>query len=240
MLTRTPAIVLSTVKYGEADLIARLYTRELGTQSYMLKGVRKSRKGKLRIAFFQPLTQLDIVTQHKGKGSLEYIKEAHVAPAYDTIHTDIIKSSIVMFFSEILTQLLTEQQPDEYLYDYVSSIFQFLDQTDTVANFSIKTLLDLTSHMGFQPDMETIDLPYFNLLDGSFDNNSVLPHHATIEESILIKQFLGTNFAAINEIKMNREERNSLLNLVIDYFQIHLHVFKKPTSLTILKQLFDT
>lgn len=52
MLTRTPAIVLSTVKYGEADLIARLYTRELGTQSYMLKGVRKSRKGKLRIAFF--------------------------------------------------------------------------------------------------------------------------------------------------------------------------------------------
>ncbi|MEP5133031.1 DNA repair protein RecO, partial [Nonlabens ulvanivorans] len=54
MLTRTPAIVLSTVKYGEADLIARLYTRELGTQSYMLKGVRKSRKGKLRIAFFQP------------------------------------------------------------------------------------------------------------------------------------------------------------------------------------------
>ncbi|MEP2967957.1 DNA repair protein RecO, partial [Nonlabens ulvanivorans] len=163
MLTRTPAIVLSTVKYGEADLIARLYTRELGTQSYMLKGVRKSRKGKLRIAFFQPLTQLDIVTQHKGKGSLEYIKEAHVTPAYDTIHTDIIKSSIVMFFSEILTQLLTEQQPDEYLYDYVSSIFQFLDQTDTVANFSIKTLLDLTSHMGFQPDMETIDLPYFNL-----------------------------------------------------------------------------
>lgn len=240
MLTRTPAIVLSTVKYGEADLIARLYTRELGAQSYMLKGVRKSRKGKLRVSYFQPLIQLDIVTQHKGKGSLEYIKEAHVTPAYDTIHTDIIKSSIVMFFSEILTQLLTEQQPDADLYDYLSSIFQFLDQTDAVANFSIKTLLDLTSHMGFQPDMETIDLPYFNLLDGSFDNNGVLPHHATIEESILIKQFLGTNFAAINEIKMNREERNSLLNLVIDYFQIHLHVFKKPTSLTILKQLFDS
>lgn len=240
MLTRTPAIVLSTIKYGEADLIARLYTRELGTQSYMLKGVRKSRKGKLRISYFQPLIQLDIVTQHKGKGSLEYIKEAHVTPAYDTIYTDIVKSSVVMFFSEMLTQLLTEQQPDANLYDYLSSIFQFLDQSDAVANFSIKTLLDLTAHMGFQPDVETIDFPYFNLLDGSFDNNGVLPHHATIEESNLIKLFLGTNFAAINEIKMNREERNSLLNLVIDYFQIHLHVFKKPTSLTILKQLFDS
>lgn len=239
MLTRTPAIVLSTIKYSEADLIARLYTRELGTQSYMLKGVRKSRKGKLRISYFQPLTQLEIETQHKGKGALEYIKEARVTTAYNTIHTDIVKSSVVMFFSEVLTQLLTEQQPDADLYDYLSNIFQFLDQTDAVANFSIKTLLDLSTHMGFQPDMDTTDYPYFNLLDGSFDNNGMLPHHATIEESALIKQFLGTNFAQINEIKMNREERNSLLNLVIDYFQIHLHVFKKPTSLTILKQLFD-
>ncbi|EAS20901.1 DNA repair protein RecO [Nonlabens mediterrranea] len=240
MLTRTPAIVLSTIKYGEADLIARLYTKELGTQSYMLKGVRKSRKGKLRVSYFQPLVQLEIVTHHKGKGSLEYIKEAQVTPAYDTIHTDIVKSSVVMFFSEILTQLLTEQQPDSELYEYLSSIFQFLDQIDAVANFSIKTLIDLTSYMGFQPDLETVDLPYFNLLDGTFDTNGLLPHHATIEESVLIKQFLGTNFAAIHQIKMNREERNSLLNLVIDYFQIHLHVFKKPTSLTILKQLFDT
>ena len=117
MLTRTPAIVLSTVKYSEADLIARLYTRELGRQSYMLKGVRKSRKGKLRISYFQPLIQLEIETQHKGKGSLEYIKEAHVTPVYDAIHTDIIKSSVVLFFSEVLTQLLTEQQPDGDLYD---------------------------------------------------------------------------------------------------------------------------
>lgn len=240
MLTRTPAIVLSTVKYSEADLIARLYTRELGTQSYMLKGVRKSRKGKLRASYFQPLVQLEIQTNHKGKGALEYIKDAHVSPAYDTIHTDIVKSSVVMFFSEVLTQILTEQQPDADLYDYLSSIFQFLDQSTVVANFSIKTLIDLTMFMGFQPDMETIDHPYFNLLDGSFDNNGMLPHHATQEESNLIKQFLGTNFDKINQIKMNREERNALLNLVIDYFQIHLHVFKKPTSLTILKQLFDS
>lgn len=239
MLTHTPAIVLSTIKYSEADLIARLYTRELGTQSYMLKGVRKSRKGKLRISYFQPLTQLEIETQHKGKNSLEYIKEAQVVPTYETIHTDIIKSSIVMFFSETLTQLLVEQEPDQDLYDYISSIFQFLDQTDHVANFSIKTLLDLSIRMGFQPDTGTIDFPYFNLMDGTFDNNGLLPHHATIEESNLIKQFLGMNFDEISQIKMNREQRNSLLNLVIDYFQIHLHVFKKPMSLTILKQLFD-
>ncbi|WP_298950842.1 DNA repair protein RecO [uncultured Nonlabens sp.] len=239
MLIKTQAIVLSSLKYGESDLITRLYTKELGTQSYILKGVRKSRKGKLRISFFQPLTQLELETQHKGKGALEYIKEARVLFPYQNIHTNIIKTSITLFFSEVLSQLLTEQQPDEELFDYVSTAFQFLDQSDQVANFSIKVLLDMTRFLGFQPDVNTIDLPYFNMLNGNFDNNGLQPYHLTDIESNLLKPFLGMKFDQINEVKMNREERNGLLNLVIEYFQIHLQIFKKPNSLSILKQLFD-
>lgn len=240
MIVRTPAIVLSTLKYGESDLIARIYTRELGTQSYMLKGIRKSRKGKLRVSFFQPLTQLQIETQYKGKGTLEYIKDATIAYTYINIPVDIAKSSVALFFGEVLSQLLTEQQPDERLFNYLSTIFEFLDQTDHVANFTIKTLLDISELMGFGMDKTTWDFPYFNMLDGSFDNNGMLPHHLSEEESSLFKAFIGTNFDNIQNIKINRNQRTVLLNLVLDYFKIHLHTFKKPTSLTILKQLFDT
>lgn len=239
MLVTTQAIVLSTIKYGESDLIARLYTRELGTQSYMLKGIRKSKKAKIRASFFQPLTQLVIMTQHKGRGNLEYIKEATVHSPYVNIPTDIIKSSIVLFFSEVLTQLLTEQPADEELFDYLVAIFQYLDESSNTSNFSIKALIDLTSYMGFLIDVETIQYPYFNLLEGNFDTNGLLSHHASEEESYLIKQFLGIKFDELGQIKMKRSQRNEVLNVVIDYFQIHLHVFKKPASLEILKQLFD-
>lgn len=239
MLVHTPGIVLSTVKYGEADLIARIYTKELGTQSFMIKGVRKSRKGAMRVSFFQPLTQLQIVTQFKGKNTLEYIKEASVSPAYDTMHVDIVKSSITLFFSELLTQLLTEQQPDDAFYDYLHVAFVILDQSDKVANFAIKFLLDITSFLGFQPDVTNDSGDYFSLETGSWDNHAMLPNHATLEESKYLKSFLGTHFDAIETIKMSRVERNAVLNVVIDYFQIHLHSFKRPTSLSILKQLFD-
>lgn len=239
MLVKTPAIVLSTLKYSESDIIARLYTKELGTQSFILKGIRKSRKGKLRISYFQPLTQLEIQTEHKGKGSLEYIKDARVIFPYDRVHIDIVKSSITMFFSEVLTQLLTEQQADEDLFEYLSSVLQYLDQSDQVANFSIKMLLDMTRFLGFQPDQSTMHFTYFNMLNGNFDENGLQPHHLTDVESGQLKIFIGTKFDEINEIKMNREDRNSLLNLVIEYFQIHLQTFKKPNSLSILKQLFD-
>ncbi|WP_124978802.1 DNA repair protein RecO [Nonlabens xiamenensis] len=239
MLVRTPAIVLSTIKYAEADLIARLYTRELGAQSYILKGIRKSRKGKLRSAFFQPLVQLEMETQHRGKGQLEYIKEARVHSPYQQIPMDMVKSSIALFFSEVLSQILTELQPDPDLFDYLSTVFQYLDQADQVANFSIKVLVDITAFLGFHPDVESSDKTYFNLLDGKFDQNGLQPHHLSEQESRLLKQFIGTKFDVIEQIKMNREMRTRMLGLVIDYFQVHLQIFKKPNSLSILKQLFD-
>lgn len=239
MLVTTPAIVLSTIKYSDADLIARLYTKELGTQSYMLKGIRKAKKAKLRIAFFQPLTQLQITTYHKGKGSLEYIKEARVAPMYNNIHHHVVKSSILLFFSELLTQILSDQPADKHLYDYLATAFEFLDTSEHTANFAIKTLLDLSGYMGFLIDTQHIENPFFNLLEGTFDTNGMSPHHASELESQFIKEFLGTKFDAIHQIKMKRVQRNELLHVVIDYFQIHLHIFKKPASLEILKQLFD-
>lgn len=240
MLVATPAIVLSSIKYGEADLIVRLYTRSLGTQSFMVKGVRKSRKGAIRISFFQPLTQLAVVTQFKGKGTLEYLKEARVTPVYTSIDRDVIKSSIVLFFSEVLTQILVEQPPDEDLYDYLQTAFQLLDHETQVANFAIKVMLDLTGFLGFQPDVHSVHLPYFNLLNGSFDSNGMLPQHANETESAIVKRFLGINFDKVGVLKLSREERSAVLNLVIQYFQIHLHSFKKPSSLEMLKQLFHS
>ncbi|MGB3590591.1 MAG: DNA repair protein RecO [Nonlabens sp.] len=239
MLVKTQAIVLSTTKYGESDLIARLYTREVGTQSFMLKGVRKSRKGKLRVSLFQPLTQLRLQFNHKNKGQLEYIKEAQLDIFYETVYSHIVKSSIVMFFSEVLSQILKEQQPDPDVYDYLSVAFQYLDQSSELSNFSIKVLVDLTSFLGFAPDMEQSHLPYFDMVNGGFDNDGLQPHHTTDHEASLLKLFIGTKFENVQKIKMNRDQRSRLLHTVIDYFQIHLHAFKKPTSLSFLKQIFD-
>lgn len=235
----SPAIVISSFKYGEADLIVKLYVKSLGLQSFIIKGVRKTRKGKLRVSYFQPLTLLDIETVFKGKGTLEYIKEARVSTMYVSLHSDIIKSSIAMFFSELLTQLLVDQHPDEELYEYLEAVFLKLDQNPIQANFPIKVLLDITTFLGFNPDYSTAQNTYFNLLDGTFDNLGMLPQHATEKESENLKKFLGIIFEDSAAIKMNREDRNLLLNMIIDYLQIHLNQFKKPESLSILNQLFN-
>jgi DNA repair protein RecO (recombination protein O) len=54
-----------------------------------------------------------------------------------------IAKAVAHLWRSFITTSLTEQQPDEQLYTYLSNVFSHLDQTDHVVNFTIKTLLDI-------------------------------------------------------------------------------------------------
>jgi len=77
MLLTTNAIVLSKLKFRDNDLIIKCYTQKEGIVSYLLKGVLKSKKGS-KTAYYQLLTQVQIVTDTKPSRSLQYIKEVKI------------------------------------------------------------------------------------------------------------------------------------------------------------------
>ena len=56
MLVSTEAISLNYVKYSETSIIVKCFTKSDGLKSYLLKGIRTSKKKKINIGFFQPLT----------------------------------------------------------------------------------------------------------------------------------------------------------------------------------------
>ncbi|MCO4823097.1 MAG: recombination protein O N-terminal domain-containing protein, partial [Flavobacteriaceae bacterium] len=97
MLVSTKAIVLSKIRYKDNDLIVKCYTQHFGVKSYLLKNILKSKKGKLKMAYFQPLTLLDIEATHNTNRTLHYIKEVKLYNHYISIHTNILKSSISLF-----------------------------------------------------------------------------------------------------------------------------------------------
>ena len=152
MQVSTRAIVLSAVKYAEADLIVSCYTEDHGLKSYLLRGVRKSKKGKLRTSYFQPLTQLELTAWHRDKGTLERIREVRLAEVYHSIHTDLKKSAIAMFLSEVLRSAIKEEEPNQSKYRYLARSLIWLDRHDRVANFHVLFMLQLTSYLGFYPD----------------------------------------------------------------------------------------
>ena len=239
MQVTTRAIVLSSLKYGDTSLIVKAFTFSDGLQSYLLKGVLSSRRGKLKAAYFQPLMQLEIVANHKHKGTLESIREARVNYPYFSIHNDIIKNSIALFLAETLSRSIGVGEKDEELFKYVEASFQWLDTHDHASNFHLYFLLNLTKYLGFYPDTAGIDAPYFDLQEGKFVTSPGL--NPLIEGNLLLyfKMLLGTNFDGMHTIKMGKKERQDLLQKLVVYFELHLHGFKRPRSLAVLNEVFN-
>lgn len=237
MLLTTNAVVLSKIKYRDNDLIIKCYTQQEGIVSYLLRGVLKSKKGS-KTAYYQLLTQLQLVTDFKPSRSLQYIKEVKINYLYSSLHTNVLKSAIVMFLAEILSSSLQEEEQNDTLFNYIEAALQWLDAQDDFANFHLLFLLNLTKHLGFYPDTSNIEAPFFNIEEGKFQNKKQSNYTISGENLLLLKQLLGTTFDALQSVKINAKQRHSFLNLILVYYELHLGSFRKPKSLQIFNDVF--
>src|SRR3982750_2484428 len=76
---KTQAVVLRSIRYGEADRIVHLYTPHRGRIGAIAKGVRRSRSrfgGRL-----EPFFRLDLIL-HEGRGELLTVTAAETVAAH--------------------------------------------------------------------------------------------------------------------------------------------------------------
>ncbi|WP_103864926.1 DNA repair protein RecO [Aquimarina sp. I32.4] len=239
MIINSSAIVIHSIRYSEADLIVSLFTKTSGLRSYLLKGVLKSKRGKIRASLFQPLTLLEVQAAHKDKGSLERIKEARIKNVYTTLHTDYIKSALVFFISEVLKNSIHEEEANTSLFEYLETALLWLDTNDTIGNFHITFLTKLTQYLGFYPDVSQLELPYFNMQEGVFQATSSNVYCVNGDQVTQFKLFLGTTFEDSMGIGLSKGVRANILAMLLVYFELHLHGFKKPKSLSVLQEIFN-
>lgn len=240
MQVTTKAIVLSALKYGDTSLIVKAFTASDGIKSYLLKGVLSSKKGKLKSAHFQPLTQLEIVANHRNKGTLETLREAKVFYHYQTLYADMAKNAMTLFLAELLGNSIREEERNDELFQFLQASLQWLDMHNEIGNFHLVFMLSLSKYLGFYPDIYQIDKPYFDLVEGEFTGNDSLNPMLKGENIYYFKTFLGINFDTVHTIKMNKSNRQELLKSLILYFELHLQGFRKPRSLAVLNEVFNS
>jgi DNA repair protein RecO (recombination protein O) len=237
VIVSTRAIVISAIKYGDSSLIVKCLTAKAGMRSYLLRGIRKSKKGKIKAAYFQPLTLLEIVANHKDKGTLETMREAKVSYPYKSVQTDIRKNAIAFFIAEVLSDAIYEEEDTEAMYPFIEKALKWLDQHSEVSNFHIAFLLMLSRYLGFYPDDTHKDLPFFDLQEGAF--TTTITSTAIQDENLqAFKLFLGIIFDDLHNISLTKKQRGALLNILITYFELHLQGFKKPKSIVVLNEVF--
>jgi DNA repair protein RecO (recombination protein O) len=237
LLVKTKAIVLSSLRFQEKSLIVKCFTASHGLKTYFVRDAFSTRKASQKMAYFQPLTILEIEAIHKNKGTLENFKEVKIAIPFHSVHSDIYKSTIVLFISEILHHSIHEEEKNESLFTFLETALHWLDNHDEIANFHLILMLEVTKYLGFYPDVSDSNMPYFEMIEGVFT-----PFHAisslSSHESNLFKKLIILKFDT-DQKTFHVVERQLLLKILIDYYSFHLDGFKRPKSLEVLKEVFS-
>ena len=238
MQITTKAIVISSLKYGDNSLIVKCYTYEEGMKSYLLQGILKSKKGKIQKSQFLPLSILQIDAAHNNKGNLNRIREAKVVYPFQSLHTHFIKQSIVFFLSEFLSSVLKEEEGENIvLFEFLENAFIWLDHHDSVGNFHLKFLIELTKCLGFYPDEAHMKKGYyFDLTEGKYVTNNGY-NIITGEELLLFNKALGIKFDELDKTLLNKTQRARILETILKYYQLHMSSFKRPNSLEVLSNV---
>jgi DNA repair protein RecO (recombination protein O) len=237
MQVKTKAIVISVLKYQEKSLIVKCFTQSDGLKSYFVANAFSSRKNQQKIGYFQPLTILEIEATHKNKGTLEYFKEIRMGYPYVSIYNNIVKSSIVLFLSEVLNHSIQEEEKNEGFYTYLESALHWLDEHDEAVNFHLILLLGMTRFFGFYPDVSKMEAPFFEITEGVFTT-----YHGVSclseNETVLFKKLIELRFDSESKFFL-ATERQILLRIMMDYYAVHLDGFRRPKSLEVLGEVFS-
>jgi DNA repair protein RecO (recombination protein O) len=127
----TEAVVLRSMRLGEADRVLHLYTEAHGRVGAVAKGVRKtmSRFG----ARLEPLSQVELVL-HRGRGELQTVTAAQLVRPHREAREDYYRFSIGMIGAEAMLRLFSEEEANERAFTAVTRFLDLLDETPHVAD----------------------------------------------------------------------------------------------------------
>lgn len=241
MLEKTRGIILHQIKYTDSGIVSHIYTKKLGRQSFLIRGMRSKKTGKHNI-LFQPLFILDLVLYYKSAHELQNMKEFSVYFTPYDIYSNIKKSSVAIFLGEVLSSVLKEESPHEEMFDYIErSIVYFDSCKEGYANFHIAFLAGLSSYLGFEPGLRADeDDSYFDMLNGVFvPIPPVHGNYANEEVSGILAEFFASSYDSISKITLTGKLRNDVLETLVKFYSLHLPGLKKIKSLEVLKTVFS-
>jgi DNA repair protein RecO (recombination protein O) len=222
MLYKTRGIVFRFTKYGETSIIVNIFTELFGLQGYIVNGVR-SKSNKSKIALYQPLTLLDLVVYHRASANLNRIKEVKCLYPFQSIITDVKKSTIAIFINEVLNKTLKEESHAQEVFDFLfQSISAFDGMKDGYENFHLLFMLKLSRYLGF----------------GAQNVNEVLGVRVADKEiETALKQMIVANYQ--DHLRISNEERRVLLELILKFYADHIDTFGELRSVQILKEIMN-
>jgi DNA repair protein RecO (recombination protein O) len=127
---KTEAIVLRSIRYGEADRVLHLYSATRGRIGAIAKGVRRPRSrfgGRL-----EPFFRLHLVL-YEGRGELATVTSAHTIAAHPRLRADGPALGAAARACDAVLRLLDSEQANPAAYNLLCRYLAILDGSESSA-----------------------------------------------------------------------------------------------------------
>jgi len=153
---KTEAVVLRSIRYGEADRILHLYSKTRGRIGAIAKGARrpKSRFG----GRLEPFFRLDLVL-HEGRGELLTVTNVSTLDGYPRLRSSGAALNAGARACDAVLRLLDSAEPNPPAYNLLCHYLSLLDDPAAERGASLEAALSfrlkLALAAGFAPELAT-------------------------------------------------------------------------------------
>lgn len=240
MILTSGGIVLSTVRYSDSSVIVRIYTREKGLKSFMVR-TGKGKNALSKLAMLQPLSLVEISFSDDARKNLHTLRSLERDISLKTIPFEPLKTCIALFVAELISKSIVEEEVNLELYKFLHGSVLLLDDDEgTASNFHLKFMVEFTRFLGFYPDNSSYGKEYFDLSEGEFTSaEPIHAYHLKPDLAKVFSQLIDARMSAYAQIQLSNMQRRELLQKLIDYYRLHLDGMKEVKSHLVLEEVLS-
>ncbi len=234
-------VALRNIKYNDRHSILSAYSLELGRLSLLIP-TGNGKEAIRQRALVTPLSLFECESNIRNGQEIYQIKDIRLSTALPNIRTNPLKGTIAIFIADLLNTVLRESPHDEILFNFISNAIKRLDSTERgTANFHICFLYQLGHFIGIEPDIATYsDGSVFDMLDGTFRKSAPLhKNYLNPKQAKSVAAMSRMTFDNMHLFALNQQQRNELLDGMMNYYTIHYSSLSNLQSVEVLRMLFN-
>lgn len=145
-IRKSPGVVLASAVSGEADRIARIFTRDYGKRTFVFKGIRKSRRRPVAAA--EPGSVVNLVYYHRDGRDVCVVSECSIEKQFYSIRENLDLIAHMCLVLEAVDKTSAPGDPNAGVYELLAGGIEALTKTSRLFHFSSFFLIRLLGMLG--------------------------------------------------------------------------------------------
>lgn len=232
-LAKREGLVIKKVDYSEADRIITVFTKEAGKESFVVKGIRKSKKRE-RIAtdllvvssfviYEKEKTHQDVDSTH-----LSTLSSVEVLEYFANLKKDLDSINISMYILKMLDFIINENEKNDKVYKLSINTLEYFEKENSTIERKLVVLtfflISILKHEGIMFDIE--DGYFFTIEESIINrNNQVESIKLTELQKTLILMINSIDIKGINKLELKKSDIISLIVIIEKYIMHHLSIY---------------